>query len=270
MKKTPTVDSPPCRCGNPSTRWVDDKPTCDSCYHKEGHDMSTELAPVDPLTMAIQRGIDADGLAKIVGLIRERERDEAEKAFSEAVRSVSELAAPIVKSKQGNKSRYAPLEEVNRAMVPLYTTAGLSLTFSEADCPFADKGWKRHVCDVRHVKGHKERYHLDVPLDNADGKNPGMNPIQSAISTGSYVQRVLLCRIFNVTIADSDVDGQSLSDLLFITPEQASDIKDLIVQNEMDEAALLKWLKAESVEKVTRAAYEKFQTTYRQRKAVKS
>jgi hypothetical protein len=37
-----------------------------------------------------------------------------------------------------------------------------------------------------------------------------MNRVQAAISTGTYAQRYLTCRIFNITIAETDRDGRDI------------------------------------------------------------
>lgn len=224
------------------------------------------LPQSDVLTMAIEKGMDADGIAKLVDLIERRERQAAEREYTDAIRYVSEKAGVIIKSKKGSKSQYAPLDEINYLLTPLYTGAGLSLSFSEADCPFADKGWKRHVCDVRHKSGHKERYHLDLPIDNADGKNPGMTPIQSAISTGSYCQRVLLCRIFNLTIALTDLDGGNGS--AGIEPAELAEIKDLWDQLEAlrpqaNFELFLEWLNVAKLEELTVKGFEKARSSLR-------
>lgn len=220
----------------------------------------TNGQPVDPIMFAIEKGMDADSIGKLVALLEGRERQAAERAFTEAISDVSAKAGVIIKSKSGPKAKYAPLDQVNFVLTPLYTAAGLSLSFSEADCPFADKGWKRHVCDVRHKLGHKERYHVDLPLDNADSKNPGMTPIQGAISTGSYAQRVLLCRIFNLTIALTDLDGDTGPQS--VTEEQIKEIKALISEypitgQDVDMEAFFRWLGVDSFEAMTPKHFEK-------------
>jgi hypothetical protein len=93
---------------------------------------------------------------------------------------------------------------------PIYASHGFSLSFSEADCPHPN--WHRHVCLVRHVDGYSETHFLDLPADGIGGKGnaiAGMNPVQGAISSGSYAQRILTARVFDITIADTDLDGAS-------------------------------------------------------------
>lgn len=221
------------------------------------------LPQSDLLAVAIDKGMDADGIAKLVDLIERRERQQAERDFTEALSFVSEKAGVIVKSKKGSKANYAPLDEINHLITPIYTAAGLSLSFSEADCPFADRGWRRHVCDVRHKGGHKERYHVDLPLEEPIVSREGkvaMTPIQAAISTGSYAQRVLISRIFNLTIASTDLDGAN-GQSAGITEPEILELKNLIADyeqlvNPIDMERFLEWVGAKSLESFTVKQFE--------------
>ena len=184
--------------------------------------------PADLIQLAIEKGMDADAITKLVDLIERREKAAAERAYTDAKRSVEYEVEPILRNVENASSKkyYADLEAVNRAVKPIYTKHGFSVTFAEADSPLP--GWKRTICDVRHRGGHKERYHLDLPLDGMGAKGNAigqMNPVQAAVSTGTYGQRVLLCRVFNLTITDSDTDGNAPSEP--ITDEQAQDLEAL-------------------------------------------
>jgi hypothetical protein len=165
--------------------------------------------PTDLIWLAVERGMPPDGIAKLVALVEGRERIAAERAFTDAMRSVQQAAVPVFKNATNSQTHksYADLEGINRVMKPVYTKHGFALSFAEGDSPI--EGWKRTVCDVRHSGGHSVRYHLDLPLDGVGGKGNAigsMNPIQAAVSTGTYGQRVLICRVFNLTLTD-DQDG---------------------------------------------------------------
>lgn len=284
---TETLSPPACRCGDPSTRSItitdDGEPIgiCDRCYFREYGGYVNELQPMpieqpqpnDPLSMAIRQGMDAGSITQIVALLKDREADEARKLFSKAMVAAQSEMPVVIKSGKNSQtnSSFAMLEDVQRVCKPVYSRHGFALSFSEGDSPVA--GWKRTLCNVRHVGGHAETHFVDLPLDGFGAKGApigNMNPVQAAVSTGSYGHRVLLARIFNLTLAGTDKDGQSLQDVLLITPEQLSDLKDLITQNETDEAKLLKWLGAPALDQITRTQFEKFRTTYMQRKGAKS
>ncbi len=228
-----------------------------------------EREETDIIRLAILKNMDADSITKLVALVEGRERQAAERAFSDDMRGCQDAIPVVVRNKEnkGTHSWYANLDGILPAVKPVASRFGFALSFAEADCPL--EGWKRTVCDVRHRGGHSVRYHVDLPLDgkSAQGKDLAMNPVQAATSTGTYGQRVLVCRIFNLTIADSDVDGQSMADLLVLNEKQRAELNDLIEQGNIPVDKLLKWIKAESLDTITQKQFEKITTTYRQRKA---
>ncbi len=224
--------------------------------------------PTDLIQLAVSQRMDADSIAKLVALVEGRERQVAEKAFTQAMQQAQQEMPTVVRdgTNSQTKSTYATLDAIQHTIKPVYARHGFALSFAEADAPL--EGWKRTICDVRHVGGHSARYHVDLPLDGVGAKgNPigAMNPVQAAVSTGSYGQRVLLCRIFNLTIAESDVDGQSMADLLRLNHEQRKQLDDFIAQEDVDVKALLKWVKADSLDTVTQRQFAKITSTYRQK-----
>ena len=139
----------------------------------------------------------------------------AERAFNEAIRATQEKIPPIKRSKSNKhtSSTYADLEAVNRIIVPIYTTHGLSLSFGTADCPLADH--YRVTCRVSHVGGHSANYQHDVPTDAAGAKGTAnKNPTQAAGSALSYGRRYLAALIFNLTTTDDD-DANTAGDTVW-------------------------------------------------------
>jgi hypothetical protein len=224
--------------------------------------------PLALLQLLIERGGNPDQLDKMLTLHERWTKLEAEKAFNSAMRSCQEQMPTVIRqsANQHTKKNYASLDDILPVAKPIYTGNGFALSFAEADSPL--EGWKRTVCDVRHEEGHCVRYHLDLPLDGQGSKGGGsaMNAVQGAISTGTYGLRVLLCRIFNITIADTDVDGNDLGEVLKINKEQRQQLDDLIEQSQSDVPKLLKWIGAPTLEAITQSQFQKITTTYRQRR----
>lgn len=207
--------------------------------------MSTALAttnatPMSLLAVAVERGHDPQQLKQLMDLQEQWEANQARKAYAEAMHACQQSMPRIVKDRQNTHTRtsYATLEAVQRSAQPVYAQHGFSLSYGEADCPISTM--KRTVCDVRHIGGHCERYHIDLPVDGsgANGGRSSMNAVQGAISTTSYAQRRLLCMIFNITLTDEDDDAQTLS---VITPEQADQLKDWLDATNTSVANFLKW-----------------------------
>lgn len=186
-------------------------------------------AMIQVLDKAIDKGIDADSLGKIVALHERLMENHAKELFAQAMNACQAEMPCIVRDAQNTQtnSGYATLENVQTIAKPVYTKHGFALSFGEEDCQ--TPGFKRIICDVRHRAGHMVRYHHDLPIDGIGPKgNPigGMNAVQGCISTGSYGQRVLACRIFNITIADTDRDGQKTTK--GATEGQLKELSDLV------------------------------------------
>lgn len=212
--------------------------------------MSTEItvAKEDPIISLIrastEKGVDATALTKLYDLYERETKRRAEQEFNDAM-SRCQKTMPLVVRDGMNKqtsSKFASLDAINPIVKPVYTEAGFSLCFAEDDC--AIPSYKRTICDVLHQGGHSKRYHIDLPLDGVGAKGNvigAMNPVQAAISTGTYGQRVLLTRIFNITIADTDQDGQGTGE--FITEDQLEELNTLLDEADLGEARYAQFLK---------------------------
>jgi len=188
------------------------------------HEPSQQLAVAEPeqamsplalIREAIEHGLGPEQLKALVDLQEQVRASRAKEEFAAAMVACQEELPLIVKDKENTQThaKYARMETVQLQAKPVMSKHGLSLSFSEADCP--TPGSKRIVCTVRHRAGHSEQHFMDLPLDgfSANGKPIGaMNPVQAAASTGTYAQRYLTCRIFNITIAETDRDGRQVYD----------------------------------------------------------
>lgn len=176
-------------------------------------DSPDSMTPLALIRQAVGMGLGPEQLKALVDLQEQVRGSRAREEFAAAMVACQEELPLIVKDKENNqtKAKYARMETVQLQAKPVLSKHGLSLSFSEADCP--TPGSKRIVCTVRHRAGHSEQHFMDLPLDgfSANGKPIGaMNPVQAAASTGTYAQRYLTCRIFNITIADTDRDGRDV------------------------------------------------------------
>ena len=170
------------------------------------------MNPLILLERAVEKGMDPAQLKALVDLHEGWRAARAKESFAFAMNAVQAEMPCIVRDAQNTQtnSRYVRMETVTHKGKEIYTRHGFSLSFSEDESGI--EKFKRIVCLVRHVDGHSERHWIDLPLDGFGAKGNAigsMNPVQAAISTGSYGQRVLTCRVFNITVADTDLDGQA-------------------------------------------------------------
>jgi len=171
------------------------------------------MSPLALIRQAVELGLGPEQLKALVDLQEQVRASRAKEEFAAAMNACQEELPLIVKDANNSqtKSTYVRMETVQHLAKPVISKHGFSLSFGEADSPNPEM--KRTICDVRHRAGHLEQYHLDLPLDGVGAKGNAigaMNRVQAAVSTGTYAQRYLTCRIFNITIAETDRDGAQL------------------------------------------------------------
>ncbi len=178
--------------------------------------------------LAQVEGRDVDKLGKLLEYDRQWRADRARDEYLAAMNRVAAKLPAVVKDKEGQKGRYARLETVHRAIKPVYTAEGFSITWTEGQ---TDKeNHIRIVGKVLHKGGHSEEHFLDVAVDGTgpQGGKLAMNATQAVGSTISYGRRYLEVLIFDVTIADEDTDGNNNNRR--ITAEEAAEVEDLFEQ----------------------------------------
>lgn len=171
--------------------------------------MNQETAVLNTLQTALQKGVDADSLEKLLNM-QERVLDrQSEQAYAQSMVEVQRTMPSIKKNKQNDQTRseYADMEQINKTITPVYTQAGFCLSFGNADSPH--DGHVRVTCDVMHSLGHSKHYYTDVPLDIEGIKgNRNKTQVHGTGSAISYGQRYLIKLIFNLTTGDDD-DGNA-------------------------------------------------------------
>lgn len=208
--------------------------------------------PMDLIRLSIERGSDADQIGKLVAMLERLEATRAESAFNVSMNAAQAEMPTVLKGSENThtKSRYANLETVQTSIRPIYTRHGFSLCFAEGKPERANH--IRIVCDVGHCAGHTRHYWMELPPDGtgAKGGASSMNAVQGVGSTFTYGARYLTCRIFNVTVANEDTDGNGDP---VISREQVGIINDLFgdcrdAGNPVDFKRFLAWLKIESLD----------------------
>ena len=122
------------------------------------------------------------------------------KAQSEMGRVAADAANPQT------RSVYATYGRLDKAVRPIYTRHGFSISFNEGDG--APDGFARILAYVSHSAGHTRTYKLDMPADGKGAK--GGDVMTKTHATGaahSYGRRYLLKDIFNIAIGEEDTDG---------------------------------------------------------------
>jgi hypothetical protein len=152
--------------------------------------------------------IDVEKMERLLAMQERIMTQNAKVAFNESMR-LAQTEMPKIKRNKENKethSKYADLEAVTDAAVPIYTKHGFSLSYGTADCPIP--GHYRVTALCAHVAGFERQYQADVPIDNTGPKGTQNKTMTHGFgSTMSYGRRYMICLICNITLTNEDTDG---------------------------------------------------------------
>lgn len=158
-------------------------------------------------------------------------------ALNACQRGMGRVAADC--SNNQTRSKYASYAALDRALRPIYTDQGMSLSF---DTETAERdGMIRVLCYVSHTNGFTKRYSVDMPADGKGAK--GGDVMTKTHATGaamSYGMRYLLKMIFNVAIGEDDTDGNMPGDWL-ADVKAINEAKDLGALKTVYASAFNKW-----------------------------
>ncbi len=178
-------------------------------------DKTTDIATIDPdspagiMMQLMSNGggdkFDVDGFGKMLEFQERHDANKARKVFASDFAVAQSNIDAVVKTKVNPQthSKYADLDGVIEVAKPVYTNQGFSIIYYEGETSL--DGHMRLCADVLHKEGHKEKYHIDIPLDGVGIKgNANMTKIHGKASSISYGRRYLLCMIWNIPTQDDD------------------------------------------------------------------
>ena len=159
------------------------------------------------ITMAVEGNADIEKLEKLIDL---KNREEARMAREEYDRCFADMQSefrPVARSKTGDKSKYAPLDSLQRGYGPIIAKHGFSYRWSEDTL---DEGRLRVSLTIS-GHGHSQSNHKDLPAYEPDtgatsGK-PIMNILQAEGTRSTYGHRYTFIAGFGLIIEDEDTDG---------------------------------------------------------------
>jgi hypothetical protein len=202
--------------------------------------------------------VDIGKMRELLAMRKDMMAFEAERAFDAAMTAAQTEMRPIAANADNpqTRSRYATFDALDKALRPIYTKLGFSLSWSTGEGAPADH--VRIVCRVAHNAGHRQMYHLDMPADGKGAK--GGDVMTKTHATGAaltYGRRYLEGMIFNIAISKDD-DGNSAGNPALtqtITADQFTELRDLLEQSGSQEKDMLAYVKAQSMEDMTIGQY---------------
>jgi hypothetical protein len=179
--------------------------------------MPTEIAVpqtvMQILALAVLRkDASIEVVEKLCALQRQMGQDDAESEFNAAMNRCQQKMKRINANMENpqTRSRYADYAQIDRAIRPIYTEEGFSLSFSDGEPLGPDM--VRILCYVSHRSGdrmsHTRMYHKDMPVVTVGPQGKAvMTPTHATGSADAYAKRYLVKDIFNLAIGEDDDDG---------------------------------------------------------------
>lgn len=192
------------------------------------------ITPMEMINRALDRGATIEVMTKLMDLQERWEKNQARKAFDNAIADAKAEIKPITKNRKGhNDKRYADFAAYAMAIDPIISKHGLSYRFRTTQ---DDK--IKVTCILSHRDGYYEENSLVGPADTTGSKNA----IQAIGSTLTYLQRYSLIQALGLA-ADDDDDGRAGGISGLISEEQAASIQASIVEIDIDLPGFMTWLK---------------------------
>ncbi len=212
--------------------------------------VETRIAtPAEMIKDAVAKGTDLDKLEKLLTLQERWEKNQALKAYNEAMAAFKADPPKIGKDrtvkykevKYNHASLYNVTEKINSAL----SKHGLSASWTTKQ-----NGNIFVTCKITHKQGHGESTTLQAPADSTGSKNS----IQAIGSTISYLQRYTLLSLTGLATHEQDNDAQS-APVECIDEKQQHEILDNLATMNKD---LAKFCKAFGIEVLDKLPKDKF------------
>jgi hypothetical protein len=170
------------------------------------------ISPSKLLSLALQNKASIDVIERVAALVEKAEERSAEIAFNDELNLCQKEVELVVvdsdKTGPGGK-KWATYKALNKAIRPIYTGHGFSLSFGTADCSIPEQILV--TCLVSRGL-HTRLYQL--PMD-ASGKGAkggdALTKPHAILAAMEYGRRCLLKSIFNIVTGDEDTLTEVLS-----------------------------------------------------------
>jgi hypothetical protein len=179
--------------------------------------------------MARDPSVPMDRIERVMDMMREMRREQAEEDFNNAMAATQRDLTPVARDSFNpqTRSKYASYHAIDKAIRPVYTRHDLGVSFDEdANAP---DGFIRVLAFVSKGR-HSKTFHYDSPIvtQGLAGKTM-MTLTHARASAVTYAKRYLVGMIFNLSTGEDDDDGRAAGQAEdgagTITAEQAADIK---------------------------------------------
>lgn len=187
-----------------------------------------QYSPANFIEMAIKSNAGIEQLERLMTLQERWEKNQAYKAYLEAMTKFQSICPPIPKNKKVKYKevsyRFSSLDMMASTIQPALKECGLSYRWEYTE--------EEHkivcYCIVSHINGHSEKSRMSADKDTSGSKND----IQAIGSARTYLERYTLKAALGLTTTDEDLDG--------VTTDQKSLFTDYIKLWEFSEHLQMK------------------------------
>jgi hypothetical protein len=197
--------------------------------------------------MARDASVPMDRIERVMDMLREMRREQAEEDFNEAMASTQRDLTPVARDSFNpqTRSKYASYHAIDKAIRPVYTRYGLGVSFDEEQN--APEGFIRVLAFVSKGR-HTKTFHYDSPIvtQGLAGKTM-MTLTHARASAVTYAKRYLVGMIFNLSTGEDDDGNTAANPQDTVDDEQIGTLTELIESVGADKARFLKFFKVEQL-----------------------
>jgi hypothetical protein len=178
---------------------------------------------------ATDPAVDPAKLRELLQVKQMWEADEARKQFAAAMAGFAGECPIVEPMDPGDRSKYAKLDRIHRAIRPIKAKWGLCLTWTET--ALSDDKTMIHMKGfLAHRAGHSVPVSYDMPFPEAIVSREGKSVINISQRMGSgtsYCRRYGECAILNVVCGKDDDGAAAGGKVETITEAQAAQLREL-------------------------------------------
>jgi ERF superfamily len=211
--------------------------------------------PMEMIGYALAQNATPETLERLLALQERYERNQARKAYAQAIVKARKEIGPIFKSAQVRMGAGRPayshetLDDIDRAAVPALGKYDLSYRWN-TKVPDNKPDWVIVTCHVEHKDGHYEENSLGGPADTSGAKNP----LQAIGSALTYLCRYTLKAALGLS-ATSDTDAAEPEEL--VTEMEVAQLRRKILDAKQTEERFCGAWKITKIEDLPRASFER-------------
>jgi hypothetical protein len=222
--------------------------------------VTIEKNPLLLIQAAIDKGVKPDEMGKMLDFVERLQENQAKQRFAEAMTAFQKRCPKIVKGrlcsyepKDGGRAveyKWASLDDVMNTIQPLLSEHGIVITFDANHVEMTQgqgpmPASMAVTCRIR-VGTYFEDHHFACPIP----ANVKVNAPQQYGMALSYAKRYCLCAALHIVHTDQDNDAATMYE--YLDDAQVRQINDMLIQTDSDASAFLRWIGAESVDKIVR------------------